>query len=132
MQGKLLGLTQDRVSDMSRLALVVCGCVCTAAACGDTSQGKREDARERSAVVPGTECVAKGADSTASAHAALLAAMRATGDSSIATERHVTGFERHADGVLIMLSRVRSDVLGGGALVWVPDGGCAVVRELSE
>lgn len=79
-----------------------------------------------------TPCVSQGADSTAVARAATAAANQAIGDGSEFLELRVVEFVSDAQGTLVQLLPGRRDVLGGGARVWVPKGGCAVVQELIE
>jgi len=80
---------------------------------------------------PSGPCVQAGADSAAIAAAAKYAALADRGDTADALEIYVEGFRRENGGTLVtILPGVLT--LGGGAYVWVPDGGCAVVREPME
>lgn len=65
------------------------------------------------------------------AAAAKYAALADRGDSTDALKIYVEGFQREKGGTLVT---ILPSVLtaGGGAYVWVPDGGCAVIREPIE
>ncbi len=91
-----------------------------------------ETGGEEVALAGGPECVAEDADSSARVRAAVAAANEAIGNKSEFLDLRVRVFEARTGGTLVTLLPGRPNVLGGGARVWVPKRGCAVVRELIE
>jgi hypothetical protein len=100
------------------------------AACGG-DPAPEANAASRSTALHASPCVSAGADSARVAAAAIAAANLDSGDSTGFKQLDVTRYERMSGGVLVTLFPQRV-MTGGGARVWVPAEGCAVVRETME
>ena len=107
--------------------------VCVLAGCGNHDEKAPPPPRDATAGNPTRPtCVARGADSASIAEAAFMAAVAAHKDWTNAQQMRVTGFERRRDGTLVTLIPGTANRVGGGGIMWIPEGGCAEVRELFE
>jgi hypothetical protein len=118
---------------MPKLRFFLLFVVCVSTGCADHDEKAPPPPQRAAGGTPtGTTCVARGADSASIAEAAFMAAVAAHQDWTNAQQMHVTGFERHRDGTRVTLMPGTPNRVGGGGIVWIPDGGCAEVRELFE
>ena len=100
-----------------------------ALACADAGQNRSSQAQHITR--HSSPCIPAKADSVQIANAALAAILAVASDSTNLNRLEVDVFERERDGthVTLLPGIIMS---GGGGAVWVPDGGCAVVRELFD
>lgn len=103
------------------------------AACRPTSETARSSAppQQQQAQSQPFGCVVRDADSARIASVAIAVTNANQGVTADVLNLRVSEFERGRDGTLVTVLPEQI-VIGGGARVWVPNGGCAVVRERIE
>jgi len=109
---------------MRKIALSTLGILAFSTGCSDVRQSQRITNHS-------SPCISFGADSSGIADAALAALLAVAPDSANLNKLKVERFESDSGGTRVTF--VPGILMsGGGGAVWVPNSGCAVVRELFE